>query len=553
MDCGGTSTEYVSKFIVPEETTISQRVASDSGKFLKMSVDPDFDDAFSQEDETHASIPLTREHIQSTRRTKEARQGGGVKMSIGNCDEEVEEEDDDETDEMRSKRIAQQMKRFREQDKEEDFDIPELNLNDDDDAMKAYFRQRVENLFSNDNALGLDDEPVEFKKPKILEGYLWGAVIGGGSYGKVKEVIDTYSLTRRAVKIMKHDKIRKIPNGAMNIRNEIRILNTLKHKNIVKLVEVFEVVAKKRIYMIFEYCIGSVQQLLELEPARRITVGEAHLIFCETVRGLDYLHALRISHKDIKPGNLLIAIDFTVKICDFGVAEQLSLFQNNGNCTKVNGTPKFQPPECVAGSHEYFDGYKADMWGLGVTLYNMVSGKYPFDKTVLIQLYDSIAKDPVEMPKNVELSPHLQDLILKLLEKDFKIRYGTYETMLHPWYITMFPEDQGLGRIMERLRTGDRPLTMQPSMKILYDEQPQDQDSIIPILTEGGQIDRSTFDGFLYLEADENEPMDETVRPSSRSNPTSAPRHGDGAVSRNSRRRTPNIFKCLMRNRTHSS
>lgn len=176
----------------------------------------------------------------------------------------------------------------------------------------------------------IEFEPVSKRKgPKIIEGYLWGAVIGVGSYGKVKEVIDTFTLTRRAAKIMKYDRLRKITNGWDNIRSEMAILKRLEHPNVIKLIEVFNIPSKGKVYMIFEYCIGSVQQLLDLEPARRLTIGESHAVFIQMCKGLNYLHSKRISHKDIKPGNLLVAIDFGIKICDFGVAEQIDLFQVN--------------------------------------------------------------------------------------------------------------------------------------------------------------------------------------------------------------------------------
>lgn len=61
-------------------------------------------------------------------------------------------------------------------------------------------------------------------------------------------------------------------------------------------------------------------------------------------------------------------------------------------------------------------------------------------------------------------------LLHKLIEKDFTQRIGCLEVMQHSWFISSFPEDQGLGRIMERMRTGDRPLTMLPSMAALYDD-----------------------------------------------------------------------------------
>ncbi|CAI5450998.1 unnamed protein product [Caenorhabditis angaria] len=501
------------KFIIPGEDDNQD----EKQNIMRLSVDPDYE----EENEENRPAPINKINEPQER---------SVKMSIGNWDDDEEDEDEVEEAEVGPSRIAQEMWRFREK---ENFDFEE---NED---IKAFFKNKVsEAMFPGVNTIEDNFGLIKSKKgPKIIEGYLWGAVIGVGSYGKVKEVLDTFTLTRRAAKIMKHDKIKK---------NTKWLGEYSKHPNVIKLQEVFEIPEKKKIYMIFEYCIGSVQQLLDIEPAKRLTQGECHKIFCEMIHGLDYLHSRRISHKDIKPGNLLISIDFTIKICDFGVAEEISMYQENGNCTKVNGTPKFQPPECVAGNHQYFDGYKADIWGAGVTLYNLISGKYPFDCPRLIQLYDSIAKDELVMPTNVPISNCLQDLIQKLLEKDFEKRITTNDAMLHSWFLTSFPEDEGLGRIMERMRTGDRPLTMRPSMEILFEKDVGEfqnnasGNSEMAPLTYGGELDSDAFRGFKYLKIDPQ--------------PTDDEKNEDKKSVDNSKRKKAkkSIFSCIFRPRSGS-
>ncbi len=74
----------------------------------------------------------------------------------------------------------------------------------------------------------------------------------------------------------------------------------------------------------------------------KFPLWQAHGYFVQLIDGLQYLHHMGVIHKDLKPGNLLLTLDEVLKISDFGVAEQLDLYQGNDLCTSSQGTPKFQ-------------------------------------------------------------------------------------------------------------------------------------------------------------------------------------------------------------------
>lgn len=112
--------------------------------------------------------------------------------------------------------------------------------------------------------------------------------------------------------------------------------------------------------------------MLDSAPEKKLPLHQAHRYFCQLIEGLEYLHSCRVIHKDIKPGNLLLALDQTLKISDFGVAEQLELFAEDDTCTTGQGSPAFQPPE-IANGRESFCGSKVDIWSSGVTLYVNIS------------------------------------------------------------------------------------------------------------------------------------------------------------------------------------
>ena len=218
------------------------------------------------------------------------------------------------------------------------------------------------------------------KKAKILGKYIMGDVLGEGSYAKVKEAIDQETLCRRAIKIMKKKKLRKIPHGEENVQKEIRMLKGLGagHPNIMRLIEVFSNDEKGKIYMVLEYCCAVLKDMLEQSPAKKFPAWQAHFYFSQLIEGLEYLHCHRIVHKDIKPGNLLLDTTGVLKIADFGVAELLDQFAPNDMCRTSQGTPAFQPPEIANGLDE-FPGFKVDVWSAGVTLFNFVTGSYPFE------------------------------------------------------------------------------------------------------------------------------------------------------------------------------
>lgn len=132
-------------------------------------------------------------------------------------------------------------------------------------------------------------------------------------------------------------KLRRIPNGEMNVRNEILFLRSLKHKNVVELIDVLYNEEKQKMYLVMEYCVCVLQEMLASAPESKLPLFQAHKYFVQLVDGLQYLHGQGVIHNDIKPGNLLLTLDDTLKISDFGVAEKIDQFASNDTCTKGQG------------------------------------------------------------------------------------------------------------------------------------------------------------------------------------------------------------------------
>lgn len=142
------------------------------------------------------------------------------------------------------------------------------------------------------------------------------------------------------------------------------------------------------------------------------------------------MHAQGIIHRDIKPDNCLVTADNVLKIVDFGVSE---MFEKDTamNTAKSAGSPAFMPPELCVAKHGQVSGRMADIWSMGVTLYCLRLGRIPFEKKSIIDLFESIRSDSLEVP--AEVDEPFRDLVSRLLEKDPSKRITMDEVREHPW------------------------------------------------------------------------------------------------------------------------
>ncbi|EOA94460.1 Serine/threonine protein kinase 11, partial [Anas platyrhynchos] len=334
------------------------------------------------------------------------------------------------------------------------------------------------------------------KRAKLIGKYLMGDLLGEGSYGKVKEMLDSETLCRRAVKILKKKKLRRIPNGEANVKKEIQLLRRLRHKNVIQLVDVLYNEEKQKIYpfqhgagsflnsaftyMVMEYCVCGMQEMLDSVPEKRFPVFQAHGYFCQLIDGLEYLHSQGIVHKDIKPGNLLLTTNGTLKISDLGVAEALHPFAEDDTCRTSQGSPAFQPPE-IANGLDTFSGFKVDIWSAGVTLYNITTGLYPFEGDNIYKLFENIGKGDFTIPE--DCGPPLSDLLRGMLEYDPAKRFSIQQIRQHNWFRKKHAQAETLVPIPPSPETKDkwRSMTAVPYLEDLHGYNEDEDDDLYDI------------------------------------------------------------------------
>ncbi|KAF4634600.1 hypothetical protein G7Y89_g3493 [Cudoniella acicularis] len=215
------------------------------------------------------------------------------------------------------------------------------------------------------------------------------------------------------------------------IKEEIAIMKKLNHPNLVSLIEVLDDPEEDSLYMVLEMCKKGVVMKVGLgEKADPYDVESCRCWLRDLILGIEYLHAQGVVHRDIKPDNLLLTEDDVLKIVDFGVSEMFEK-QSEMMTAKSAGSPAFLPPELCVSKHGDISGKAADIWSMGVSLYCLRFGRIPFERSGVLELYEAIKSDHVDIEPDDD--PEFCDLMNKLLEKDPNKRIKMAELREHPW------------------------------------------------------------------------------------------------------------------------
>ena len=260
---------------------------------------------------------------------------------------------------------------------------------------------------------------------KRLDGrYELHELIGVGGMALVYRAYDTIDDRTVAVKILK-DEYSRNAEFLRRFRNESKAIAMLSHPNIVK---VYDVSIGDQIQYIVEEYIDGISLKEYLDQQKQIKWKEAIHFVVQILRALQHAHSKGIIHRDIKPQNIMLLQDGTIKVTDFGIAR----FSHNETRTmtdKAIGSVYYIAPEQARG--DYTDE-KTDIYSVGVMMYEMLTGKLPFEAdnavSVAIMQLQTDPRPPREIDPNIPEG--LEEITLKAMQKDPALRYQSAAEML---------------------------------------------------------------------------------------------------------------------------
>jgi len=241
--------------------------------------------------------------------------------------------------------------------------------------------------------------------------------LGEGGMGKVYRVEDKKIKTEVALKIIRPG-ISADKKTIERFSNELKMTRMISHRNVCRMFDLGE--EKGTCFITMEYVPGEDLKSL-IRMSKRLEVGTAISIARQICEGLSEAHRRGVVHRDLKPSNIMIDKEGNVRIMDFGIARSIQAEGITG-AGIIIGTPEYMSPEQAEAK---VVDLRSDLYSLGVILYEMVTGRVPFEGetplSVVMKHKGEIPKDPQEF--NARVPPALSQVILRCLEKDKSLRY----------------------------------------------------------------------------------------------------------------------------------
>ncbi len=259
----------------------------------------------------------------------------------------------------------------------------------------------------------------------LIDHYRVEAPVAKSGMASIFRAVDTRDNRRVALKIP-HPDMEADPILFDRFQREAGIGERLNHPGVMR---VFGGEKHSRVYMVMEWCEGRL--LRQILSEGRISRERALGIAINVLDALEYIHENGVVHRDLKPENIMVDDHDNIKLIDFGIAGDSEARRlTYANFTATLGTADYISPEQVKGKR---GDARSDIYAMGVILYEMLTGRQPFSGSSPLEIMnDRLLNFP--MPPSVadpEVSPQLQEVLYRALERDPKNRYGNARDFAH--------------------------------------------------------------------------------------------------------------------------
>ncbi|KAL9815771.1 serine/threonine-protein kinase PAK 3-like [Geothlypis trichas] len=246
-------------------------------------------------------------------------------------------------------------------------------------------------------------------------------------FGAVYKALDTSSGQQVAIKIMSLEEGMSEELAA----NEILAMRDNRSPNIVTYIDSYLVDAE--LLLVMEFMDGGT--LFDVLAAVYLEEGQIGAVCRECLQGLHFLHSRQVIHRDIKSNNVLVGMDGSVKLGDFGLCAQLSPERSKRSSSV--GTPSWMAPEVVRGEAY---GPKVDIWSLGIMGLEMVEGEAPYEGETRLRVFELIERNgPPKLQNPRHHSALLRDFLRCCLQADEDRRWSAQELLQHPFVTSGHP------------------------------------------------------------------------------------------------------------------
>ena len=234
--------------------------------------------------------------------------------------------------------------------------------------------------------------------------------LGEGSFGEVYLV---QNINTGTVMVSKEMKLQGLDEATvMQLYTEVKVLETLRHPNIIKMHETYRTMSNKLV-LVLEYASnGDLAHYINSREGSYIDEGQIRLWIVQLCLALKQSHDHKVVHRDLKASNVFLDEQFNVKLGDFGLA--MNLLESRKNNQGMAGTPLYLSPEAITRG---VCSFKGDIWSLGVVLHELCALRHPFTAANFGHLMHRICNEPIP-PLPDAYTPELRGFVMSLLERD---------------------------------------------------------------------------------------------------------------------------------------